>query len=84
MTLEEMADRLEAKPSQWPTLEKSVAHRERDGETCPNAPELTVSDKDSELLTLRRRIQNSTMSLSEDIRGVGHQTLQPGVSDRIV
>jgi multidrug resistance protein MdtO len=84
MTLEEMADRLEAKPSQWPTLEKSVAHRERDGETCPNAAELTVSDQDSALLTLRRRIQNLTMSLSEDIRGVGHQTLQPGVSDRIV
>jgi multidrug resistance protein MdtO len=83
MTLEEMADRLEAKPSQWPTLENSVAHRERDGETCPNAPELPVSDQDSALLTLRRRIQNLTMSLSEDIRGAGHQNLQPGVSDSV-
>ena len=63
--LEEMADRLESSKS--PNFEHSVAHNVNDAEVYAKAPEPTFSDRDSALLSLRRRIQNLTTSLTQEI-----------------
>jgi multidrug resistance protein MdtO len=67
LTLEGMADRLEGQSSQPPSSEDSVAHREGNGEAYAKAPEPTFSDRDSALLSLRRRIQNLTTALTQEI-----------------
>jgi hypothetical protein len=67
LTLEGMADRLEGRSSKSPSFEDSVADYKGNAEACPKAPELTFSDGDSALLSLGRRIQNLTTSLTEDI-----------------
>jgi multidrug resistance protein MdtO len=67
LTLKGMADRLEGRSSNSPSFEDSVADYKGNAEACPKAPELTFSDGDSALLSLRRRIQNLTTSLTEEI-----------------
>jgi multidrug resistance protein MdtO len=65
LTLEEMAARLEGnQSSRYPVLEDSSADEEGI-EAYPKAP--TFSDRDSTLLSLRRRIQNLTDSLTAEI-----------------
>jgi len=66
-TLEGLADRLEGRSSKSPSFEDSVAHHEGNAEVCAKAPEQTFSDRDSALLSLRRRIQNLTNSLTQEI-----------------
>lgn len=67
LTLEEMADRFEGKSSRRPSFEPSVAHDAGNVEAYAKAPEQTFSDRDSTLLSLRRRIQNLTTSLTQEI-----------------
>jgi multidrug resistance protein MdtO len=67
LTLEGMADRLEGRSSESPSFKDSVADYKRNAEACPKAPELAFSDQDSALLSLRRRIQNLTTSLTQEI-----------------
>jgi multidrug resistance protein MdtO len=67
LTLEGMADRLEGRSSKSPTFEDSVADCKGNAEACLKVPELTFSDGDSALLSLRRRIQNLITSLTEEI-----------------
>jgi multidrug resistance protein MdtO len=66
-TLEGMADRLEGRSSKSPSFEDSMAHHERNAEAYAKAPEQTFSDRNSQLLSLRRRIQNLTTSLTQEI-----------------
>ena len=67
LTMEGMADRLEGRSSKPSRFEDSVAHREGNAEAYAKAPEQTFSDRDSALLSLRRRIQNLTTSLTQEI-----------------
>jgi multidrug resistance protein MdtO len=67
LTLEAMADRLEERSSQSPSFEESVAHQEGNAKAYLKAPEPTFSNQDSALLSLRRRIQNLTTSLTQEI-----------------
>jgi multidrug resistance protein MdtO len=67
LTLEGMADRLEGPSSEVRSFEDSVAHHEGNAEAYAKAPEPTFSDRDSALLSLRRRIQNLTTSLTQEI-----------------
>jgi multidrug resistance protein MdtO len=67
LTLEGMADRLEGRSSKSPSCEDSVAHHERNAEAYAKAPVQTFFDRDSALLSLRRRIQNLTTSLTQEI-----------------
>lgn len=67
LTLEGMADRLEGGSSKSPSFEDSVAHHEGNAEAFAKAPEQTLSDRDSALLSLRRRIRNLTTSLTQEI-----------------
>ena len=67
LTLEEMADRFEGKSSRRPSFEPSVAHDAGNVEAYAKAPEQTFSDRDSALFSLRRRIQNLTTSLTQEI-----------------
>jgi multidrug resistance protein MdtO len=65
LTLEEMADRLERdQPPRYPGLEDSPVQNESI-EAYPKPP--TFSDRDSALLSLRRRIQKLTASLKAEI-----------------
>lgn len=67
LTMEGMADRLEGRFSERPIFCDLVADQERKVEDYPKAPEPTFSDRDSTLLTLRRRIQGLTTSLTGEI-----------------
>ncbi|HEY6769192.1 MAG TPA: FUSC family protein [Candidatus Sulfotelmatobacter sp.] len=67
LTMEGMADRLEGRSSKPSRFEDSLAHRQGDAEAYAKAPEQTFSDRDSALLSLRRRIQNLTTSLTQEI-----------------
>lgn len=67
LTLEEMADRLEGRSSKSPSFEHSVARPEGNAEAYAKALEKTFSDRNSALLSLRRRIQNLTTSLTQEI-----------------
>jgi len=67
LTLEGMAGRLEGGPPQSPSSEDSAAHHEANAEAYAKAPEPTLSDRESALLSLRRRIQNLTTSLTQEI-----------------
>jgi multidrug resistance protein MdtO len=67
LTMEGMADRLDGRSSELPTFGDLVADQEGKAEAYPKAPEPTFSDRDSTLLSLRRRIQSLTMSLTEEI-----------------
>jgi multidrug resistance protein MdtO len=67
LTLEGMADRLEGRSSKSPSFEDSVALHEGNAEGYAKASEQTFSDRDSALLSLRRRIQNLTTSLTQEI-----------------
>lgn len=68
LTLEAMANRLEGQPSsQYPAIEDSISHEESKSYASPQAPEQTFADRESTLLSLRRRIQTSTTSLTEEI-----------------
>jgi len=67
LTMEGMADRLERRSSQSPSCEDSVAHHEGNAEAYAKAPAQTFSDRDSALLSLRRRLQNLTTSLTQEI-----------------
>jgi multidrug resistance protein MdtO len=67
LTLEGMADRLEGQLSRSPSLEDSAEHHEGNAEVYAKASEPTFSDRDSALLSLRRRLQNLTTSLTQEI-----------------
>jgi multidrug resistance protein MdtO len=67
LALEGMADRLEGRSSKSPSFEDSVAHQEGNAEAHAKAPEPTFTDRDSALPSLRRRIQNLTTSLTQEI-----------------
>ena len=67
LTLEGMADRLEGQLSKSPSLEDSAEHHEGNAEVYAKASEPTFSDRDSALLSLRRRLQNLTTSLTQEI-----------------
>jgi len=67
LTLEEMADRLEGRSSKSPSFEHSVPHHEGNAQAYAKALEQTFSDRDSALLSLRRRIRNLTTSLTREI-----------------
>ena len=67
LTLEEMADRLEGRSSKSPSFEHSAAHHEGNAQAYAKALEQTFSDRDSALLSLRRRIRNLTTSLTREI-----------------
>jgi len=62
-----MADRLEGQLSKSPSLEDSAEHHEGNAEVYAKASEPTFSDRDSALLSLRRRLQNLTTSLTQEI-----------------
>jgi len=67
LTLESMANRLEGQSSsRYLTTKDSVAHEESKSDASP-PPEQTFADRDSTLLSLRRRIQTSVTSLTEEI-----------------
>jgi hypothetical protein len=65
LTLEAMADRLEGPSSKSQSFEDSLAHHE--GNAYAKAPEAAFSDRDSALLSLRRRIRNLTTLLTQEI-----------------
>ena len=67
LTLEGMADRLEERSSERTILVDSVAHQAGNAEVYPKASEQTFSDRESGLISLRRRVQNLTLSLTEEI-----------------
>jgi multidrug resistance protein MdtO len=67
LTLEEMADRLEEESSKPPSSEHSVTQLAGNADAYAKAPDQTFSDRDSALLSLRRRIQNLTTSLTQEI-----------------
>jgi multidrug resistance protein MdtO len=67
LALEEMADRLEERSSRSPTLEHSVAHHEGNAEAYAKTLEQVFSDRNSALLSLRRRIQSLTTSLTQEL-----------------
>jgi multidrug resistance protein MdtO len=67
LTLEGMADRLEGRSSQSPSPKDLVARHEGGAEVYAKAPEATFSDRDSALLSLRRRIQSLTIALRQEI-----------------
>jgi hypothetical protein len=67
LTLEGMTDRLEGRSSNSPSFEDSAERHEGKAEAYAKALELTFSDRDSALLSLRRRIQNLTTSLKPEI-----------------
>jgi len=67
LALEGMADRLEGRSPKSPSFEDSVTDHEGNAEAYAKAPEQTFSDRDSALLSLRRRIQNLTTSLTQEI-----------------
>jgi multidrug resistance protein MdtO len=67
LTLEGMADRLEGRSSHSPSFEDSVRHNQGGAEAYPKAQKQAFSDQDSTLLSLRRRIQNLTTSLTQEI-----------------
>jgi multidrug resistance protein MdtO len=72
VTLEGMADRLEGETSERPISDDSAAHdsvvqAEARAETDPKPPEQTDSDRESPLISLRRRIQSLTASLAKEI-----------------
>jgi len=67
LTLKEMADRLEGRLSKSPSLEDSVAHHEGNAEAYAKASEQRFSERDSALLSLRRRIRDLTTSLTQEI-----------------
>jgi multidrug resistance protein MdtO len=67
LTLEGIADRLEGRSSESPSFEDSTPHHAENVEAYLKGPEQTVSDRDSALLSLRRRIQNLTASLTQEI-----------------
>jgi multidrug resistance protein MdtO len=67
LTLEGMADRLEGESSESPSSEDSVPHQEDNAEAYAKAAEPTFSDQDAALLSLRRRLQNLTTSLTQDM-----------------
>jgi multidrug resistance protein MdtO len=67
LTLERMADRLEGRTSQSPSPEDLVAHHEDSAEAHAKTPQQTFSDRDSALLSLRRRIQSLTTALTQEI-----------------
>ena len=67
LTLEGMADRLEERSSKSPSFEESVAHQEGNAEAYLKALEPTFSNQDSALLSLRRRVQYLTTSLTQEI-----------------
>ena len=67
LALEGMADRVEGRSPKSPSFEDSVTDHEGNAEAYANAPEQTFSDRDSALLSLRRRIQKLTTSLTQEI-----------------
>jgi multidrug resistance protein MdtO len=67
LTLERMADRLEGRSSKNPSFDNSAARHEENADAYAEAPQQTFSDRDSALLSLRRRIQTLTTSLIQEI-----------------
>jgi multidrug resistance protein MdtO len=68
LTLEAMSDRLEGKPPpQYPAFKDSGAHDESKIGAPPQAAEQTSADRDTTLLSLRRRIQTLIASLTEEM-----------------
>jgi hypothetical protein len=67
LALEGMADRLEGRSPKSPSFEDSVTDHEGNAEAYAKAPEQTFSDRESALLSLRRRIQKLTTSLTQEI-----------------
>ena len=67
LALEGMADRLEGRSPKSPSFEDSVTDHEGNAEAYAKAPEQTFSDRDSARLSLRRRIQKLTTSLTQEI-----------------
>jgi multidrug resistance protein MdtO len=66
-TLQGMADRLEGELSKSLSFNDSVAHHEGNAEVYAKAPAPTFYDRDSALLSLRRRIRDLTTSLTQEI-----------------
>ena len=67
LALEGMADRLEGRSPKSPSFEDSVTDHEGNAEAYAKAPEQTFSDRDSALISLRRRIQKLITSLTQEI-----------------
>ena len=67
LTLEAMADRLEGRSPQRPTLGNSVSKRQGSPQADKQELDQAFSDQDSGLLFLRNRIQTLTSSLADEI-----------------
>jgi multidrug resistance protein MdtO len=67
LTLEGLADRLESRAASKHQGSEDSGAQQGSAVDFSKAPELTFSDRDSALLSLRRRIQNLTISLTQDI-----------------